>query len=99
MERITSCELLKIKVDRCDTQEYISYIIIITLGALSSRFRKEGAMLMLPQEDRALLRKDESRTHLEWRLRGSAVFNLSKTSGMLIKSFINIYYINFYLFF
>jgi hypothetical protein len=53
-------------------------------------------MLISPQVNRALLRKDESRKHLEWRLCGSAVSNLSKTSGMHIKSFINIYYIHLY---
>jgi hypothetical protein len=42
-------------------------------------------MLMLPQVDRALLGKDESRKHLERRLCGSAVSNLSKTSGMHVK--------------
>jgi hypothetical protein len=51
-------------------------------------------MLMLPEVDRALLRKNESRKHLEWRLSGSAVSNLSKSSGKHIKSFINVYYIH-----
>jgi hypothetical protein len=50
-------------------------------------------MLMLPQVDRALLRKNESSKRLEWSLCGSAVSGLSKTSGMHIISFINIYYI------
>jgi hypothetical protein len=49
---------------------------------------------MLPQVDHALLRKDESRKHLEWSLCASAVSNLSKTSDMHIKSFINTYYIH-----
>jgi hypothetical protein len=79
-----------------DTRVY--YIIIRTLSACSSRSRKEGAVLMLPQVDRALLRRHESRKRLEWRLCGSAVSNLSKTSstGMHIKPFIDIYYIHLY---
>jgi hypothetical protein len=50
--------------------------------------------MILPQVDRALLRKDELRKHLEWRLCGNAVSNVSKTSGMRVKLFINIYYIH-----
>jgi hypothetical protein len=53
--------------------------------------KKEGAMLMLSEVDRVLLRMNESRKHLDWRLCGSALSNLSKTSGMHIKAFINIY--------
>jgi hypothetical protein len=55
---------------------------------------------MFPQVDRALLRKGESRKHLEWSLCGSAVSDLSKTSDMRLKSFISIYYIHlfFYIF-
>jgi hypothetical protein len=51
-------------------------------------------MLMLPPVDRALLKKDESREHREWRLCGSAVSSSSKKSGMNIKSFINMHYIH-----
>jgi hypothetical protein len=94
IEKITSCTLLPIKADSCNTQEYISYNIIRILNAWSSRFRKEGAMLILPQVDRALSRTDKSRKHPEWRLCGSTMSNLSKTSGMQIKSFINTYYIH-----
>jgi hypothetical protein len=50
-------------------------------------------MLMLQLVDRALLRKDKSGKYLAWRLSGTAVSNLSKTSDMHIKSFINTYYI------
>jgi hypothetical protein len=46
---------------------------------------------MLPEVDHALLRKNELRKHLEWRLCGRVVSNLSKTSAMHIKTFINIY--------
>jgi hypothetical protein len=49
---------------------------------------------MLPQVDRAILRKEESTKHLEWRLCGGVMSDLSKTSGMHIKSFIIIYYIH-----
>jgi hypothetical protein len=45
---------------------------------------------MLPQVDSALLRKDELGKHLQWRLCGRAVTDLSKTSGMHIKSLIDI---------
>jgi hypothetical protein len=51
-------------------------------------------MLMLPEVDRALLRKDEWRKCLEWRLGGIAVYNLCKASCTHTKSFTNIYYIN-----
>jgi hypothetical protein len=54
-------------------------------------------MLVLPQVDHALLRNNEKRKDLEWRLSGSAVSNLSKTSGMHMKSFLNIYYIHLYI--
>jgi hypothetical protein len=47
-------------------------------------------MLMLPEVDGASLRTDESRKHVEWGLCGSAVTDLSKTSGMHIKSFVKI---------
>jgi hypothetical protein len=50
-------------------------------------------MLLLAQVDCTLLRKDESRKHLEWRLRGNTVCNLGKTSGMQTKSFTNTCYI------
>jgi hypothetical protein len=53
-------------------------------------------MLMLPQADRALLRKDELTKYLEWKLCGSAVSNLSNTSGIHIKSFNDIYTIPIY---
>jgi hypothetical protein len=46
---------------------------------------------MLQQVDSALLRKDELSKHLQWRLCGRAVTDLSKTSGMHIKSLIDIY--------
>jgi hypothetical protein len=36
-------------------------------------YRKEGVLRVLEQVDSALLRKDESRKHLEWRLCGSGV--------------------------
>jgi hypothetical protein len=55
-------------------------------------YRKQGAMLMLPPAD-------VSRKHLEWRLCGSAVSNSSKTSGIHMKSFMNIYYIHLFIFF
>jgi hypothetical protein len=51
-------------------------------------------VLKLPQVDRALLIKDEWRKHLEWRLYGSAMYILSKTSGIDINSFTNIYYMH-----
>jgi hypothetical protein len=53
---------------------------------------------MLPQVGNLMLRKDESRKHVEWRLCGRAVSYLSKTSGMHIKSLINIYTTSTYLF-
>jgi hypothetical protein len=49
--------------------------------------------------DSALLSRDESSKHLEWRLCVSAVSNLNKTSGMHV-SCINTYYIFiFYIYF
>jgi hypothetical protein len=63
----------------------------LALEAVDSE--RKAPMLMLPQIDRALLREDESRKHLEWRLSGSAVSNLGKKSGVHI-SFIHIYYVH-----
>jgi hypothetical protein len=48
---------------------------------------------MLPQADNTLLRTDEWRKDLGRRLCGTAVSNLSKTSGIRIKLCINIYYL------
>jgi hypothetical protein len=80
--------VLPFKADRCNTQEHTAEHL-----ALEVIQRKEGAIL-LPQADSALLRNDESRKHMEWRLCGNCVSNLSKTSGMHIKSFITIHYIH-----
>jgi hypothetical protein len=52
---------------------------------------------MLPEVAHALLRKDELRKRLEWRLCGSVVSNLSKTSAMHIKH-LSIYIISIYIF-
>jgi hypothetical protein len=43
-----------------------------------------------------LLRKNEWRKHLEWRLCGSFVSNLSKTSCIHIKVFVNVDYMNLF---
>jgi hypothetical protein len=48
---------------------------------------------MLAQVDSTLLKSDESRKHLDWRLCGNIVYNSCEMLGMYIKSFINIYYV------
>jgi hypothetical protein len=53
---------------------------------------------MLLQVDRTLQRKDESRKHVERRLCGIAMSDLSKTSRVCIKSFISVYYIYIYIY-
>jgi hypothetical protein len=49
---------------------------------------KEDAMLMLQKVDRTLLKKEESRIPLDWKLYESNVSNSSEISGMHIKSLI-----------
>jgi hypothetical protein len=51
-------------------------------------------MLILPEGDGALLRKYETMKHLESRLCGRAVSDLSKASGIHIESFISMHYIH-----
>jgi hypothetical protein len=84
--------IFSITISRGTPVEKPCYSLIKSLSAWSSRFRPEGAMLMLTQVDRALLTEEESSKHLECRLRGSAVSDLSKTSGMYTKPFFNILY-------
>jgi hypothetical protein len=42
---------------------------------------------------------DVSGKHMEWRMYGIAMSNLTETSGRNVKSFMNIYYINLSYFF
>jgi hypothetical protein len=81
--------VLPIDVDLCrNTRVYC--IIIRALGRLKHSIQNVRRHADAPLVDRVLLRKHESRKHLEWRLCGSAVSNLSKTSAMHIASFNNI---------
>jgi hypothetical protein len=70
-EKIASCTALPIKVDRCcNTQQYITLL------------HQHLALEVVDSVDRAILRKNESRKHLGWRLCGSVASYLSKTLGM-----------------